>query len=189
MFRADAGEPEIRGFLLIAFDTSWQEAGKRQSLACPQLPVPPGPDVLALIHRPVAPSLQRGGGLRDLQVRHLRDTRFGRLGQGQLLMWNSSRFRTWLNRDDGRFCQVGNQSVGPSMIVGVLAMVASIILWKLHSHVGIDKVWSLAAGLIAMAAYSLEACSKGGARRSRVVDDSSGHGFARHAHSDGVEPE
>lgn len=61
-----------------------------------------------------------------------------------------AKLRQWVNRDDGRFYQAGNRSLGAVEIVGLLMFVGAIALWQLHVKAGVSIMWSLAAGSIGL---------------------------------------
>lgn len=58
-----------------------------------------------------------------------------------------SKLRKWANRDDGRLFQVGNESIGTTTIVGVLVLIGALILWQLHSQIGISGGWAIVLGI------------------------------------------
>ena len=62
-------------------------------------------------------------------------------------MGSQSKLRGWINRDDGRFYQIGNESIGAWTVVGALSLVGALILWQLHTHVGVNGAWAIVAGL------------------------------------------
>jgi hypothetical protein len=62
-------------------------------------------------------------------------------------MGTLSKLRRWVNRDDGRFYQVGNGPIGILTAVGALALVSALVLWQLHSHAGVNGAWAIATGL------------------------------------------
>ena len=62
-----------------------------------------------------------------------------------------SGLRKWANRDDGRFYQIGNESIDVLTVVGVLVLIGALILWQLHSQVGISSVWAIAVGIVGLA--------------------------------------
>jgi len=66
-----------------------------------------------------------------------------------------SRFRQWINRDDGRFCRVGNRPLGGLEIAGTLLWIAALALWQLHDKVGIDKFWAIAAGIFGLILFAI----------------------------------
>lgn len=47
-----------------------------------------------------------------------------------------SRLRQWVNRDDGRFYQAGNRSLGWLETVCLLLLVAVLVLWQVYEKVG-----------------------------------------------------
>lgn len=76
-------------------------------------------------------------------------SRLGKLGQ-------------WVNRDDGRFYQAGNRSLGVVETVGLLIFVSAIALWQLHVKAGISIIWCIVAGSIGLVLAIV-----GGARKNR----------------------
>jgi len=62
-----------------------------------------------------------------------------------------SKFRRWANRDDGRLFQVGNESIGATTVAGVLVLIGALILWQLHSQVGIGSGWAIVASVSGLA--------------------------------------
>ena len=69
-------------------------------------------------------------------------------------MGRLSKLRAWLNRDDGRLFQVGNERIGVLTTVGGLGLVAALILWQLHKHTGVDTIWTIAAGVIGFVLFA-----------------------------------
>jgi hypothetical protein len=65
-----------------------------------------------------------------------------------------SRFRQWINRDDGRLYRVGNGPVNVLEIAGTLLFVAALILSELHRHIGISKIWAIAAAIFGMVLFA-----------------------------------
>jgi hypothetical protein len=65
-------------------------------------------------------------------------------------MGRLSKIRQWINRDDGKFYQAGNRSLGALEIVGLLVFIGSIALWQLHVKAGVSIFWALAAGAIGL---------------------------------------
>jgi hypothetical protein len=43
-------------------------------------------------------------------------------------MGNFSKLRQWVNRDDGRYYQVGNRNLGALEAVGLLTSICSLVL-------------------------------------------------------------
>ena len=62
-------------------------------------------------------------------------------------MGSLSKLRELVNRDDGRFYQIGNESIGAWTVVGALFLVGALVLWQLHKHVGVNGAWAVVAGL------------------------------------------
>ena len=62
-------------------------------------------------------------------------------------MGSLSKLREWINRDDGRFYQIGNEPIGAWTVVGMLSIVSALVLWQLHTHVGVNGAWAILAGL------------------------------------------
>ncbi len=54
--------------------------------------------------------------------------------------------RQWVNRDDGKFYQAGNRSLGMVESIGLLIAIGAIGLWQLHAKTGASIMWALAAG-------------------------------------------
>ena len=65
------------------------------------------------------------------------------------------KLRAWINRDNGRFYRVGNTSLGPLSIIGGLAIVASLVLSQLHSHVGLHRGWAIVVGIVGLVVWFL----------------------------------
>lgn len=65
-------------------------------------------------------------------------------------MGRFSKLRQWINRDDGRFYQAGNKSLGALEVVGLLIAVSSAALWQLHVKAGVNIFWALGAGSIGL---------------------------------------
>jgi hypothetical protein len=61
-----------------------------------------------------------------------------------------AKFRQWVNRDDGKFYQAGNRSLGAVETVGLLIVVGAIALWQLHVKAGLSIMWSVAASVIGL---------------------------------------
>ena len=70
-------------------------------------------------------------------------------------MGRLSRFRAWINRDDGRFYRAGNTAIGPLGIIGGLAFVASLILSQLHRHVDLHVGWAIGVGIVGLVTWCL----------------------------------
>lgn len=58
-----------------------------------------------------------------------------------------SRLRAWINRDDGRLFQVGNETLPKRTVFGVLSMVTAAVLALLWQRAGWHGAWS---GLFAL---------------------------------------
>lgn len=56
-----------------------------------------------------------------------------------------ARLRQKINRDDGKYYQVGNRPLGTLEVVGLLIFVGAVALWQLHVKAGISSVWAFAA--------------------------------------------
>lgn len=76
-------------------------------------------------------------------------------------MGRLAKFRAWLNRDDGRFYQIGNESIGVLTTMGGLSIVASLVLWQVHRHVDVHLAWSIAVGTAGVAFLFFGAGSRG----------------------------
>ncbi len=57
-----------------------------------------------------------------------------------------AKLRQWVNRDDGKFYQAGNRSLGAVETMDLLIAVGSIGLWQLHVKAGLSIMWAFAAG-------------------------------------------
>lgn len=68
-----------------------------------------------------------------------------------------TKFRQWVNRDDGRFYRAGNRHVGVIEVVGLLLVIAALVLGQLHAKVGISAIWSLACGVVGLLVATLGA--------------------------------
>lgn len=73
-------------------------------------------------------------------------------------MGNTSKLRRWINRDDGRFFQVGNGPVGVWATLGALALVAGMVLWQLHTHLDIDGAFAIVATGVGLILLCMGAC-------------------------------
>ncbi len=70
-----------------------------------------------------------------------------------------SRLRERVNRDNGRFYQIGNEPVGVRTVVGALSAVIALVLWQFHKHFGVSGTWTTVAGLASLAFLFLGARS------------------------------
>jgi len=61
-----------------------------------------------------------------------------------------AKLRQWVNRDDGKFYQAGNRSLGAVESVGILIAIGAIGLWQLHVKAGVSIMWAFAAGGIGL---------------------------------------
>lgn len=80
-------------------------------------------------------------------------------------MGSLSRLREWVNCDDGRFYQIGNESAGAWTVVGALFLVIALVLWQLHKHVGVNGTWAVVTGLAGLVFLFL------GARSGSIGND------------------
>jgi hypothetical protein len=55
-----------------------------------------------------------------------------------------------INRDDGRYYQIGNRPLGALEVAGLLVFVGALVLWQLHDKTGISSIWALAAGVVGL---------------------------------------
>lgn len=62
-----------------------------------------------------------------------------------------AKFRHWINRDDGRLYRAGNRRVGFVEAMGLLLFIAGLLLWQVHTHLGVSVVWSYASGMAGLA--------------------------------------
>jgi hypothetical protein len=63
-----------------------------------------------------------------------------------------ARLRQWIDRDDGKYYQVGNGPIIGLETIGLLVFVAAIALWQLHVKNGISSKWALIAGAVGLLA-------------------------------------
>lgn len=70
-------------------------------------------------------------------------------------MGRLSKLRAWINRDDGRFYQVGNRSIGPLSIMGGLSFVTALILSQLHRHLDLHVGWAIGVGIAGLVLWCL----------------------------------
>ena len=61
-----------------------------------------------------------------------------------------AKLRQWVNRDDGKFYQAGNRSLGALESVGIIVAIGGIGLWQLHDKAGVSIMWAFAAGGIGL---------------------------------------
>ena len=73
-----------------------------------------------------------------------------------------SELRRRINRDDGNLLQVGNRPIGWLEGAGLLLFVGGIYLWQLHAKVGLNEIWTAAAG-----ALGLLLCTLANARKDK----------------------
>ena len=61
-------------------------------------------------------------------------------------------YKDWINRDDGKFFQIGNKDLGILEVIGYLLLVLALIIYLLHDKAGVESTWvgwlSLILGLI-----------------------------------------
>lgn len=62
----------------------------------------------------------------------------------------SSEIRRRINRDDGKYFQVGNRLLSGLEIVGLLLFVGAIALWQLHVNMSLSIIWALIVGSIGL---------------------------------------
>lgn len=72
-------------------------------------------------------------------------------------MKSPSEFRRWINRDDGRFYQIGNESISTWIAVGTIFLVGALVLWQLHTRFGINGAWAVVASLAGLVSLILGA--------------------------------
>ena len=73
-----------------------------------------------------------------------------------------AKLRQSVNRDDGKFYQAGNRSLGVVEAAGLLITVSAIGLWQLHVKAGVSVMWAIAAGIVGLLLTIM-----GGARKNR----------------------
>jgi hypothetical protein len=77
-------------------------------------------------------------------------------------MGNFSKLRQWVNRDDGRYHQVGNRNLGAFETAGLLTAICSLLLWQAHAKPGISSIWAygeMVGGLL-LASFGLRRARK-----------------------------
>ncbi len=57
-----------------------------------------------------------------------------------------AKFRRQINRDDGKFFQVGNRPLGWIEAAGMLLATGALAAWQLQEVIGIGGLWSAIAG-------------------------------------------
>ena len=59
--------------------------------------------------------------------------------------------RAWINRDDGRLYQVGNENLNAFEIIGYFLLIIALMVSLLHDKAGLESTWigwvALFAGL------------------------------------------
>jgi len=77
-------------------------------------------------------------------------------------MGNFSKLRQWVNRDDGRYYQVGNRNLGALEAVGLLTSICSLVLWQVHAELGISSIraYGAMAGGLLLASFGLRRAHK-----------------------------
>jgi len=73
--------------------------------------------------------------------------------------------RQRVNRDDGKYYQIGNRPLGALEVVGLLVFVGALVLWQLHDKTGISGIWALAAGAVGLLLTILGKVGKSGGPR------------------------
>ena len=77
-----------------------------------------------------------------------------------------AKLRQKINRDDGRYYQVGNRPLAGLEVVGLLVLVGALVLWQLHDETGISSIWALAAGVVGLLLTILGKVGKRGGPRA-----------------------
>ncbi len=52
-----------------------------------------------------------------------------------------NKLREWINRDDGKFYQIGNENLNVIEIIGYFLLVLSLVLYGLHQKAGLEATW------------------------------------------------
>ena len=74
--------------------------------------------------------------------------------------------RQRVNRDDGKYHQIGNRPLGALEVVGLLVFVGALVLWQLHDKTGISGIWALTAGAVGLLLTILGKVGKSGGPRA-----------------------
>ncbi len=56
-----------------------------------------------------------------------------------MIKWKELRCR--INRDDGKYYQIGNRNLGALEIAGYFFLVISIVVYLLHDKAGLTETW------------------------------------------------
>ena len=67
---------------------------------------------------------------------------------------SQSKFRQWINRDDGKHFQVGNQDIGALTIAGALIWICGLLLFQLQSKDLIPAGWALATAIVGFVIFA-----------------------------------
>jgi len=73
-----------------------------------------------------------------------------------------SELRQRVNRDDGKHFQIGNRAIGWVESVGLLSLICGILLWQLHSEIGLNGMWAAGAGTLGILLSILGNAGKNG---------------------------
>ncbi|MBN5029685.1 hypothetical protein [Stenotrophomonas maltophilia] len=61
-----------------------------------------------------------------------------------------SRFRRWINRDDGRLIHVGNTPLGILEILGYVSLLVAMLLHLLRKTIGLSGKWATASVILGL---------------------------------------
>jgi len=61
-----------------------------------------------------------------------------------------SRFRRWINRDDGRVIHVGNTPLGILEILGYASLLVAMLLHLLRKPIGLSGKWATASVILGL---------------------------------------
>ena len=65
-------------------------------------------------------------------------------------MVGSMKIREWINRDNGEHFQIGNRAIGWLEATGVLTVIAALVLWQLHTKLGLSIWYAAVAAIIGL---------------------------------------
>ena len=77
-----------------------------------------------------------------------------------------AKLRQRINRDDGRYYQIGNRPLGTLEVIGLFGFVSALVLWQLHDKTAISNIWAIAAGIVGLLLVILGNVSKSGGPRA-----------------------
>ena len=74
-----------------------------------------------------------------------------------------SKLRKWANRDDGRLYRVGNGPIGLTTAIGALSLIVALVLWQLHTEIGLSSMWTAGAAVLGIGLLGLSVWRGSGA--------------------------